>query len=45
MTQEEVVGWLFALETEANDVMEEGGYETHDFFMIWWADVRVGGCD
>ena len=44
MTQLEVLHWLYAIETAANDAMEEGDHEAQNFFVEWWDDFRQDGC-
>lgn len=40
MTAMEALHWLYAIETLANDAGEIGDWETQDFGLEWFADVR-----
>lgn len=41
MTAHEAVCWLYAIETLANEAGDIGDWETQDFGLEWFADVRA----
>ena len=36
----EVVWWLYAIESAANEAGEAGDWEAQDFFCMWFEDLR-----
>lgn len=39
---QEVLNWLYAIETAANEFGEAGDWEAQDFFVEWFAAAREG---